>query len=187
MQLILVVVGCLTCVSLDTTVVLASRSVDLTGDGQAEVLEVVGTQRSPDSLEAGFVIRAAHGVLYEASLAPLTRTVGVEAGGRRLSPAEYRDFVDSYGEFFLSVYKFKTATEFEDELKRSAPRHVNAIPNVIARDSEGSSDRPDASQIWDSIKQRGGTVFEYSPGGDGIVAIAWSQRDERFYSLIECC
>ena len=187
MQLILLAMGCLAWVSSDTTVVLGSRSVDLTGDGQAEILEVIGTQRSPDSLEVNFVIRSARGVLYEASLAPLKRTVGFDAGARRLSVADYQDLVDGYGEFFFSVHKFKTATEFENQLRRSAPRHVSAIPDVIARDSEGSSDRTAASKIWDSIKLRGGTVFEYSPGGDAIVAIAWSRTNQRFYGLIECC
>ncbi len=173
--------------SSDTTDVLASRSVDLTGDGQAEVLEVIGIQRSPDSLDVSFVIRAPRGLLYEAPLAPLTRTVGFDAGGRRLSVAEYQDLVDGYGDFFLSENKFRTATEFEDYLRRSAPRHVSAITDVMARASEGSLDRAGASLVWNSIKRRGGKVFEYSPGGDGIVAIAWSQKNERFYRLIECC
>lgn len=44
-----------------------------------------------------------------------------------------------------------------------------------------------AAAVWAAIKQRGGVVFEYSPGGDRVVAIAWSPKDERFYRLVECC
>jgi hypothetical protein len=97
-----------------------------------------------------------------------------------------------------------------------APRHVERIPLVLERDrrhqllrdsllstglsradaeraaralrrSVTQSDSAYASAIWQSIESSGITVFEFSPGGDTVYAIAWSTRDQRFYRLVECC
>jgi hypothetical protein len=70
-------------------VVLSALEFDLTGDGRAEVLEVLGMPQSPDSVEVCLVIRGADRVLYEVALAPLTRTIGFDAGRGFLSEEEF--------------------------------------------------------------------------------------------------
>ena len=186
-RLIFATVGCLASVAPDTTVVLASLEFDLTGDGRAEVLEVLGMPQSPDSVEVRLVIRTPERVLSEVPLAPPTKTIGFDAGRRLLSEEEYQERLDRFGTFILNHDRFKTATEFEGWLQRSAPHRVSAIPEVIARDSGGLVDVATGSRLWDAIRQRDGTVFQFSPGGDLVVAIAWSQPHKRFYRLLECC
>lgn len=44
-----------------------------------------------------------------------------------------------------------------------------------------------AVRTWAEIRRAGVTLFEFSPGGDAIIVIAWSSRDRRFYRLLECC
>ena len=61
------------------------------------------------------------------------------------------------------------------------------IGEVITRRSLGISDVADGTRIWRSIRERDATVFEFSPGGDLVRAIAWSTGDRRFYHLLECC
>lgn len=80
-----------------------------------------------------------------------------------------------------------TAREFEARLRASAPAHVSAIGEVIARRSLGRVDVADGVRIWQDIRERDATVFEFSPGGDLVQAIAWSHADQRFYHVLECC
>lgn len=54
----------------------------------------------------------------------------------------------------------------------------------------------DSLDVTLTITSGGRTIFRsgfapltrrISPGGDAIVAIAWSARDQRFYRIMECC
>lgn len=184
---ILAAVASLVTVSADTTWVMASRSIDLTADGREELLELVGTLEAPDSVTVRFTIRSPDRVLYEADLAPLTRRIGYDRRRGLRSREEYRTHIAEFGSWFLSDVKFMTAMEFEAKWRRSGPLHLAEIPAVIARDSALPMGTAQAAGIWDAIRARDGMVFEYSPGGDGIVPIAWSLVHERFFRLVECC
>jgi len=76
--------------------------------------------------------------------------------------------------------------EFLIRLRGSAPRHIDLIPDVIARDLH-PSDRSRAQLIWDEMQAAGITLFEFSVGGDAVTTIGWSASDKRFYRLLECC
>ena len=60
------------------------------------------------------------------------------------------------------------------------------IPDAIERD-RAVSDTFAGNEIWQEIEKASVTIFIFSPGGDGIVAIGWSARAGRFYRLLECC
>ncbi|MEQ9401338.1 MAG: hypothetical protein RJQ04_19385 [Longimicrobiales bacterium] len=171
----------------DTTTVLHSVALDVTGDGRPEVLELLATAETPDSLEVVFVVRNHDGVLYEHPLRPLTRTTGFDAGRRELTAEAYRARVRDFGPWFFGAGKFRTAVALEAWLNESAPRHVAAIGRVIARDSEGRLDPAGGERVWQRMRARDATVFEFSPGGDALLAIAWSQEHRRFYRVLECC
>ncbi|MEQ8329386.1 MAG: hypothetical protein RH859_02865 [Longimicrobiales bacterium] len=171
----------------DTTTVLHSLTLDVTGDGRPEVLELLATAQTPDSLEVVFVVRNQDGVLYERRLLPLTRTAGFDAGRRELTAEAYRARVADFGPWFFDAGKFRTAGAFEAGLRESAPRHADAIGRVIARGSEGRLDPAGGERVWQQMRARDATVFEFSPGGDGLLAIAWSQEHRRFFRLLECC
>lgn len=167
----------------DTTVVLGSRNLDVTGDGEPELLQVIGTGESLDSLAVTFSITSSGRVLYGESLRPMTRSVGFDAGKRKLSPAEHHQRLADFESFFFAEEKFMSAEEFVDKLSDGMAGHIGRIPDVIARDGGGER----AAGIWDEIQHRGVVVFEFSGGGDGVAAIAWSEDDQRFYRLWECC
>jgi hypothetical protein len=201
----------------DTVVVLGSAERDLTGDGRPEVLRLVGEGNPVDSLAVTFSIESSGQVLFRTALAPLTRTIGFDAGRREISAAEHRTRLDEFAGWFFGDNKFLRPDTFVARLRRSGPGHVARIPAVIDRDrrrqavvdslvragqttreAEGTAhfhlppwgspyDTARAVAIWDEIRRVGVTVFEFSPGGDGLTAIAWSERDRRFYRLLECC
>ena len=97
--------------------------------------------------------------------------------------------------------RFVPASRFLSELTRDAPGLVPAIPGVIARHRVAyrdhavgrlenvpmPTDTTGAGRIWADILARDRIVFRFSAGGDGATAIAWSDRDGRFYRLLECC
>lgn len=171
----------------DTVVVLGSRSVDMTGDGQPELLQVVGAGESLDSLDVTFSIIASDQVLYSDRLRTMTPTAGFDAGRRTLSPEDYRRRLAEFEARFFAEQKFLTTDEFIEKLRGRASRHIHQIQRVIARDGEGSMDLEKADAVWEDIQGRALVVFEYSGGGDGITAIAWSEIDRRFHRLWECC
>ena len=70
----------------DTTIVLGLTERDLTGDGSAETLVVIGVGRTIDDLNADFTIESAGTTVYRFKLQPLTRTVGFDAGRRVIQP-----------------------------------------------------------------------------------------------------
>jgi hypothetical protein len=173
----------------DTTVVLGQLERDLTGDGKPEVLRVVGVGRSVDSLEVTFTIASgASGAdtIYRARLAPLTRTVGYDAGRRLLSATEHRDRLAEFGRWFFEPRKFTSPAAFVDELRAMAPGRVVEIPEVIERD-RSRSDARSGADIWTELSRAPITVFMFSPGGDTLFAIGWSPMGSRFYRLLECC
>ena len=184
LPLIWVVVGGLAAAP-DTMVVLGSHSLDLTGNGEAELLEVVGVSESLDSLTVTFTIKSSGRIVYSHTMRPLTRTVGFDAGRRRLSAVEYRQRLEEFGDLFFAGEKFRTPERFVAEWTRMARRHVEAIPDVISGEVGAGPER--GAELWDEIGTREATVFEYSAGGDGLVAIAWSESEQRFLTLIECC
>ena len=173
----------------DTVLVLASRAVDLTGDGEVEVLELVGVGESVDSLDVTLDISSAGRTIYRQALRPITRTIGFDAGKRTLAAAEHRQRLDELGRFIFADAKFRTPDEFIARLEEGAPRHVALIPHVIGRERRDAVGDAAVSgeEIWQDMRRRGSVVFEFSPGGDGVTAIAWSEVDQRFYRLWECC
>lgn len=171
----------------DTVVSLGSVHVDLTGDGQAEVLELVGAGETIDSLEVTFSITSDGRVLYSERLRPVTRTLGFDAGKRLLSRAEHLQRLEEMEEFFFGEGRFSSAAAFVTSLERRAPRHIALIPGVIARDAGGDADVRRGEAIWEDMQRRAATVYTYSGGGDGRTAIAWSELDQRFYRLWQCC
>ena len=201
----------------DTVVVIGLAERDLTGDGQPEVLKLVGDGRSVDSLDVTFSIESAGATVYRARLAPMTRTVGFGPSRRRLSRAQYREQRAEFGKWFFGPTKFKRPPEFVNTWGGQASGRVARIPSVIARDrkfsttvdslvalgrspieaertaqsvvlrSVSAADSIRAVATWKEIQESGVTLFEYSAGGDHATAIGWSARDRRFYRLVECC
>ncbi|MCI0353869.1 MAG: hypothetical protein L0099_02345 [Acidobacteria bacterium] len=158
---------------------------DLTGDGVPEVLSLTAIGETVDSLDVTFLIQSSGRTLYKTTW-PMTRTVGFDAGRRRLSDAELHAHLQEFGGWFFEESKFMSPTSFLSWLQASARLHVPRIPEVIARGMTPSN-LPRARTIWDETQAGGITVFKYSPGGDAIKVIGWSATDGRFYDLLECC
>jgi hypothetical protein len=185
----------------DTVLVLGSRSIDMTGDRRPERLVLIGTGPSIDSLDVTFQIESFDGVLYAASLRPITRVVASDGPRRVRTSAEQAEFVSRFGLEFFDEARFVPASRFLTELTREAAAHVPAIPSVIARhrvasrdhsvgrleNVPASTDTTGAGAIWSTMLAMDRIVFRFSPGGDVATAIAWSDRDRRFYRLLECC
>jgi hypothetical protein len=199
------------------TVVIGMAERDLTGDGQPELLRLVGIGRSIDSLDVTFSIESAGRTVYRAQLAPITRTVGFDRSRRRLSRAQHRKHLAEFGKWFFAAAKFKRPPEFVKSWREQAPGRLAEVPNVIARDRKTSiivdsliapghssieakrkaqslarspaspTDSIRAVATWNEIQDSGVTLFEFSAGGDNVTAIGWSARDRRFYRLLECC
>jgi hypothetical protein len=169
-----------------TTITLGSLERDLTGDKQPEILRVVAVGPTHDNLDVTFTIESAGRTLCRFKLAPLTRTVGFDAGRHVVSSEEHRARIKEFGQWFFADEKFLRPEEFVDSLRREAPGRVAEIPDVIARDRQASDTVP-GSVIWQEIQSAPITIFTFSPGGDAIVAIGWSARAGRFYRLLECC
>jgi hypothetical protein len=183
----------------DTVLTLGSRSIDMTGDGRAETLTLVGTGPSIDSLEVTFQILSSGAVLYAASLRPITRAIGFD--GPRRTSAQQAEFVSRFGRDFFADAQFVSASRFLSDLRGMAPGRVAEIPSVIARHRVAyqdhavgrleraplSTDTTGAGAVWADMLTRDRIVFRFSPGGDLTTAIAWSGRDRRFYRLLECC
>jgi hypothetical protein len=173
--------------SLDTTLVLGRVERDLTGDGKPEVLRLVGTGKTIDSLDVTLSIESLGATIYRIRLAPVTRRVGFDGDRRMRSPAQQRAWLADVGASFFHRNKFLRPIEFIASWRAQAPGHVAEIPGVIARDGRFFPDTVRAAAIWREIEAGTGTIFEFSPGGDGIIALGWSKLDARFYRLVECC
>ena len=171
----------------DTTINLGLVHRDLTGDGTPEILRLVGVGRTIDSLDVTFTVESSGTIVYRRLLSPLTRTVGFDAGRRTLSAMEHRARIAEYGSWFFHDRKFSSPIAFLENLRLQAPVRVAEIAEVIARDGGFPEDAERAAAIWHEIQRSPVTIFEFSPGGDEIVAIGWSVRDGRFYRLVECC
>lgn len=170
----------------DTTVVLGLVERDLTGDGEPETLRVIGVGRTIDHLEPTFTIESAGRTIYLFKLAPLTRTVGFDAGRQVISAEQHQVRLKEFGRWFFAEEKFQRPAEFVERLRAMARLLVPEIPDVIARDRQ-ASDARDGSEIWEEILKSPVTILTFSPGGDTIVAIGWSVQAGRFYRLLECC
>lgn len=198
----------------DTVVVLGIVERDLTGDGMPEVLQLLGTGKSVDSLDVTFSIQSSGQVVYRAQLWPLTRTTGFGAARRQLSAPEHRTRLNEFVAWFFGDSKFLPAQDFVAEVTSWGTRFAQGIPEVIARDHRaqfvvdslaalghpraeaerrsrsldtGSLDAAIGARIWQSIQESNVTVFVFSLGGDRVQAIAWSNRHRRFYQLVGCC
>lgn len=168
------------------TVVIGRVDRNLTGDGKPEVLRLVGTGKSIDSLDVTLTIQSGGVTVYRMAIGPLTRREGFDASSRMRTRAEQRKWLAEFPRWFFDKDKFRKPAAFLDSW-RSQGEHVDELPGVIARDGGFYPDTVRAKSVWAEIRRSGVTVFEFSPGGDAIVAIAWSARDARFYRLIECC
>jgi hypothetical protein len=105
---------------------------DLTGDGRADVLRLIGRGRTVDSLGVTFSIESSGRIVFELRCSPLTRTVGLDARRRRLSPSAHRTRLREYGVWFLEDGKFTSVDGFVGWLRDAEPRHVALVPHVIA-------------------------------------------------------
>ena len=117
----------------DPTVVLGLVERDLTGDGKPEILRLVGVGPI-DNLSVTFTIEDGGTTVYRFELAPLTRTVGFDAGRHVISAEEHRARVKEFGRWFFAENKFQRPDEFVARLGVEAPRRGAEIPDVIARD-----------------------------------------------------
>ena len=170
----------------DTTILLGQVERDLTGDGRAETLRVVGVGQTIDSLDVTFMIVAGDSVIFRMRLAPLTRVVGFDAGRRVVSTREHQTRLAEFAGWFFDSTKFVSPTVFVDDLQRSAPGQIAEIPSVADRDRQ-PQERRRGTAIWEEIRQSSVTIFTFSPGGDALTAIGWSRESRRFYRLLECC
>ena len=185
----------------DTIFTLGSREIDMTGDGQPEVLSLVAQGPSTDSLGVTFQIVSSGRVLYAASLHPITRVEGDDAARRTRTPAEQLAFVGGFGARFFADDRFVPASRFLADLTDGATGRARAIPSVIARHRAAyrdhalgglesvppSTDTTGAGAVWADMLRRDRLVFRFGPGGELATAIAWSDRDRRFYRLLSCC
>lgn len=169
----------------DTTIVLGEATRDLTGDGRPETLRLVGTGPRFDSLNVTLTITRDGAVIYRMTMAPLTRQVGYSRSRR--TTEQQRTLVSGYGAWFFGNDKFMTPQAFVDFLRRHAPGHLRDMPEVIARDGGFPTDTAMGAMLWREMQARSVTILQFSPGGDGIWAIGWSERTSRFYRLMECC
>src|SRR5688572_25188929 len=158
----------------DTTVVFGVVQRDLTGDGNPETLRLIGVGSTVDSLAVTFSIESFGTIVYRVSLAPLTRTVGIDAGAHIASAAEHRERLKEFGPGFFHESKFRKPSAFVRGLHDAAPGRVAEVASVIARDGGFGADTSRAAAIWNEIQRRDVTIFEFSPGGDAVVAIGWS-------------
>ncbi len=168
-----------------TTLVLGRVERDVTGDGKPEILQVVATGPI-ENLDPVFTIQSAGRTIYTYKLLPLTPTVGFDGGKRAISLAQHKARLEEFGSWFFDAGKFQRPSEFVEDLRVSARLHVPEIPNTIAGDQSSSETRT-GTEIWDEILNSRVTIFTFSPGGDLIVPIGWSERAGRFYILMNCC
>lgn len=175
----------------DTTVVIGSVERDLTGDGRPELIRLEGSGASVDSLAASLTIESADGeLLYEAVHVPFTRHVGFDAGRRRLSEEEYEDYLREYAQFFFGPEKFQTPREFEALWTRRARHRLDVLPATIADEAARRSiqlSEDEAQRLWEAIRERDVRIFEFSPGGDGVVPLVWIEELGAFVELVACC
>jgi hypothetical protein len=171
----------------DTTIMLGQAERDLTGDGKPEVLQLVGTGKTVDSLDVVLSISSNGAILYRTRLAPITRRVGFDADRRMRSRPEHRAFLAQFGGWFFHKDKFLPVAEFIAAWRTQAPGRLAEVPENIARDGGFLPDSARAQSIWREIQDAAVTIFEFSAGGDAVTALGWSARTGRFYRLIECC
>jgi hypothetical protein len=173
----------------DTVLMVASRSIDLTGDGKPEELQLVGAGPTIAGLELTFTILSGERLLYAEQIDPFS------SDGPRavLTAAEYRDRLRRLGEMFFADDEFQSPAEFEASLRRMAARIPAtiamdlgrpAVPDPGATDARATmSDTTGVGSIWQRMRDRQATVFRYQSGGDEVTYIAWNETDQRFYKV----
>jgi hypothetical protein len=157
-----------------TTIVLGLIERDLTGDGRAEILRVIGVGPTSDDLDADFTIESTGATVYRFKLQPLTRTMGFGAGRRGIPAEEHRLRLIEFGRWFFAQEKFQRPAEFVDSLRASAPGRLAEIPDVIARDRQDSDSRAGRDLGGDS-QVTGNDIY--------ILAGRRCDRGDR----VECC
>ena len=100
----------------DTVVVIGMTQRDLTGDGQPEILRLVGVGPSVDSLDVTLSIESAGRTVYRAQLAPITRTVGFDRSRRKLSRAQHRERPHRIRQMVLRRREIQATTGVCEEL-----------------------------------------------------------------------
>jgi hypothetical protein len=175
----------------DSVLTLGRVERDLTGDGAPETVSLTGVRVTADRVDVTLKIQSSERTLYSLTW-PVTRTVGYDRGRRRLSDSVWQAWLDDLGPFFFQPSKFMTPDGFVAMLGRNARLHIDQIPHVINRDRrrqqpDAPGDHSHAVTLWAEMQRAGVTVFEFSTGGDGVTAIAWSPSEQRFYRLLECC
>lgn len=165
---------------------LGSVERDLTGDDAPETLRLTALGPAIDALDVALTIESRGSLVYEHRLAPLTRTVGFDAGRHELTAEEHAARVREFAPQFFVSERFESPADFVAELRTSSLALLAAVPVVIERDRP-PDDARDGETIWGEIQAAPVTIFSFSPGGDRVEAIAWSAVAGRFYRLLECC
>jgi hypothetical protein len=171
----------------DTTIVLGKVERDLTGDGRSEVLTIIGTGKTIDSLGVTLTITSDGKTVYRLELMPITRRIGFDGVAEFRTAAAQRKFVGDFGGWILNRRNFRSPSEFVTEWRDQSPGRIREIPEYIARDGGFLSDTARATKLWTEIQRTNVTIFEFSAGGDSVIALAWSASDRRFYRVMECC
>src|SRR5688572_28206673 len=95
-----ILLAALVVIQADTTFVLGSKSIDMTGDGAAELLVVLAHGPSIDSLGVTFQILSANRVVYATRMGPLMRRMR-EPIRRTLTETEQIERLAEFGERFF--------------------------------------------------------------------------------------
>ena len=184
LPLAMVLIAFMSALQADTTVVLGHAERDLTGDGKAELLRVVGVGPSIYDLGVTFTIESAGKMIYRYDMGRMTRAVGYDAGRHVISEEQHRARIKDFGRWFFDDKKFMRPREYVEFLRAHAREHIAEIPNLIDRQA---SDTVPGSMIWEGMLNSPITIFTFSPGGDTIEAIGWNAPTGRFCELLSCC
>jgi hypothetical protein len=176
----------------DTVIMVASRSIDLTGDGAAEQLQLVGFGPSVAELELTLTILSGDRLLYTEEIRPFAS----DGPKPVLTATEYEARLKRFGDGFFADGKFQSPDVFEGSLGLMSAR----IPGMIALDlrrpvvpdpsgtpREMMFDTTGVGAIWRAMRDRKVVVFDFQSGGDAVTYIAWNEADQRFYKVFQCC
>lgn len=155
----------------DTTVVVAERWLDLTGDGYSERMLLRGQGRLTDSLLMTLTIAVGDEVLYEDAFV-VDRVIGF---GRSRHVADDREW-----ERVLQFYR----DLFADERLTTTRAFVATLPIDPAHPPP---DTDITTEEWRDLLRSNPPLFPYSPGGDTSIHLAWTRVGHRFIDLFPCC
>lgn len=187
------------------------HQVDLTGDGNPEILVLTATGPTPEGLVIDFTIRSGDSVLFSASWdgagyfaydLPSDSATQEERFTRIVTRLD--EFFDSsaFAELDPTAPRFAPAEGGEPvALISSALIQPRMIDSLIAGGADSATARsaaweatwstgfihPDARRFWEDMTQLRPMTFRFFSGGEYNRQIAWSANARRFFSIWECC